>query len=270
MTTIAGAHAVITGGSSGIGLATAHELARRGAQVSLVARDPVRLTQAADELRTGGAAPCVASADVSDRVELGAAVDRLVGEQGPCDILVTSAGVSGPGYFDSFDEQAFRHQMEVNYFGTLHAVRAVVPSMIARREGSIVGISSTAGLLGVFGYAAYSASKFAVRGLFEALRSELKPHDVHVGCAFPPEVDTPMLAADEPLKPDETRAIVGSIKPLTAAQVATAIARGIERERSWIVCDVQTRLLAAVAGVAHGAVEAAVDGKARRASKAQR
>ena len=121
--------------------------------------------------------------------------------------------------------------MDVNYFGMVNVVRAVVPSMIERRRGSIVGVSSAAGLVGVFGYSAYTPTKFAVRGFLETLRAELAPYGIHVGCSFPPDTDTPQLADEEQYKPKETKAISGTIKPLSAERVAANILDGIEKER---------------------------------------
>jgi 3-dehydrosphinganine reductase len=263
----AGAHAIVTGGSSGIGLAVAHELVRRGARVSLVARGEERLDKAANELRAeAGDDTRVATAavDVADRAALEASFADLSEKQGPCDILVASAGLTYPGYFEQLDFDHFRELMEVNYFGVLHAVRAVAPSMIERRGGSIVAISSTAGLIGVFGYSAYGPTKFAVRGLFETLHSELAPYGIHVGCVFPPDTETPQLSFEEPLKPSETRAISGSIKPISAEQVARVTLAGIEKGKFWIMADMQTRLLARFGGLGREVLAWDFDRRVRR------
>lgn len=123
MTRLNGAHAIITGGSSGIGLAAARLLARQGATVSLVARRQELLDAAADELRAGGAIVRTASADVSDQQAITAALKELVAEGGPCDVLITSAGLARPGRFLELDDAVYRQMMEVDYFGTLHAIR---------------------------------------------------------------------------------------------------------------------------------------------------
>lgn len=265
-----GSHAIVTGGSRGIGLATARLFAERGARVSLVARDPSVLARAAGELGGEAGGVHVAPADVADRRALEAAFATLTTAAGPCDVLVTSAGLSRPGYFGELDEQVFRELMEANYFGTLHAIRAVLPGMVARRRGSIVGVSSAAGLLGVFGFTAYSPTKFAVRGLLESLRAEAAPHGVHVGCCYPPDVDTDMLAREAAYKPAETEAISASIRPIAPEQVARAIVRGIERRRFTITADVQTALLARLAPLAEGTVRRMLDRIAARARPANR
>ena len=111
--------------------------------------------------------------------------------------------------------------------------------MIERRRGSIVGVSSAAGLVGVFGYTAYAPTKFAVRGFLETLRGELAPYGIHVGCSFPPDTDTPQLADENRYKPKETKAISGTIKPLSAERVAQEHRR---RDREGTLRDRPRRL----------------------------
>jgi len=125
----------------------------------------------------------------------------------------------------------FRDQMDVDYFGTLHAIRAVVPSMIERRRGHLVTVSSTAGLIGVYGYSAYAPAKFAVRGLTETLRAELAPHGIVVSCVYPPDTRTPGFDAENALKPPETERISAAIKPRDADHVGGPSSTGIEKDR---------------------------------------
>lgn len=242
---LGGAHAIVTGGSSGIGLATAVLLARSGARVSLVARDPQRLAAAAARV---GAGTLTAGVDVADAPAVTDAFETLVVEQGPCDVLVACAGSSHPGYFARLDLQVFRDQMDVNYFGTLYPFRAVTAEMVSRGRGTLVGVSSTAGLLGVFGFSAYSPSKYAVRGLCDVLRAELRGDGVHVACVYPPDTETPGFRAENLIKPPETAAVSGTIRPVGAEKVAAAIVRGIEREQAVITADPLTALLARVGG----------------------
>lgn len=248
---LAGAHAVVTGGSQGIGLATARALAARGARVSLVARDPARLAAAGASIPGSVAVP----ADVTDAAGLTAALDRLVAEHGPADLLVTSAGASHPGYFDVLDVDVFRAQMELNYLGTVHAVKALLPAMVERGRGGIVGVSSTAGLLGVFGFGAYGPTKYAVRGLCDTLRAEYGHRGIYVGCVYPPDTETPGFEAENRIKPPETAAVSGGITPKPAEAIGEAIARGVERGRVVITADPATALLARVAGLVRGPVE---------------
>jgi 3-dehydrosphinganine reductase len=258
-----GAHVVITGGSSGIGLATACAAARRGASVSLMARDVPRLKQAAEQVEATGALVRTVAVDVSDPVAVADAFASLAEEAGPCDVLITSAGQARPGRFLELEDEIFRRMIEVNYFGTLYAVRAVAPEMVRRQTGSIVAISSAAGLLSIYGYAAYGPAKFAVRGLMQSLRDELHPHGVHVGCVFPPDVDTPQLAEENQWKPRETAAISGTIKPMTAGRVAESIVRGIERRRFAIYPNRSTAMVASLGPLAAPVLRRMIDRKVR-------
>jgi 3-dehydrosphinganine reductase len=260
-------HAIITGGSRGIGFATARALSERGVRVSLIARDPDVLGQAAGRLGASGAPVATAAADVADAAAVTAAIDELTATHGSCDLLVTSAGATRPGRFLDLDDDVFRHLMEVNYYGTIHPIRAVAPAMVARGSGAIVGVSSAAGLLGVFGYTAYAASKFAVRGLLESLRQELRPHGVLVATAYPADVDTDMLAEEDAWKPDETRAIAGTIRPIPPERVATAILRAVERGRSHITTDVGTAALDRVFGLARRPIHHLIDRKVARSRR---
>jgi 3-dehydrosphinganine reductase len=267
VTQLAGAHVLVTGGSSGIGLATAARCIDRGAAVSIVARDPERLAAAHEQLgaRMPSARVASASADVTDVAALTAAVGGLVDELGPVDVLVTSAGEAIPGRFQDLTDDVFRAQMEVGYFGTLHAARAVVPSMIERRRGHLAFVASTVALVGIYGYSAYAPAKYAVRGLAETLRPELKPHGIVVACAYPPDTDTPGLARENEHKPEATKRISATIKPRSADAVADAIVRGIERNRLVITADPQTAALFRAGGLVAPVLNAAFDRKVRNA-----
>jgi 3-dehydrosphinganine reductase len=263
VTKLAGTHVIITGGSSGIGLEAARIATSRGARVSLIARDADRLASAA---ATSGSV-ATARADVSDPDAVRVAFGQLTEAQGPCDVLVTSAGSSHPGYFEQLDDAVFRDQMDVDYFGTLHAIRAVVPSMIERRRGHLVTVSSTAGLIGVYGYSAYAPAKFAVRGLTETLRAELAPHGIVVSCVYPPDTRTPGFDAENALKPPETERISATIKPRDADHVARAIVTGIEKDRLVITADVQTAALARAAGLLGPYLRRTMDSQVRKVRK---
>ncbi len=266
-----GAHVVVTGGSSGIGEALALTVAAKGSSLTLLARGKERLDDVVGRasarapvdhtLRTAAIAGM--ACDVSDRAAVATALDRAVAERGPVDALVCSAGITRPGRFLELDDEVFTSMVDVDYYGTLWPVRAVAPAMVARGRGSIVGVASAAALVGVYGYSAYGAAKFAVRGLLESVRTELAPHGVHVGCVFPPDVDTPMLADEDPYKPAETRAIAGSIKPISAQRVADAIVAGIEGRRAEIYADVQTRALARTVATAPAVYRALFDRRVR-------
>jgi 3-dehydrosphinganine reductase len=268
VTTLDGAHVLVTGGSSGIGLEVARRALTRGAHVSIVARDPERLATAADvlEQEVGDATRVAAEpADVTDPEQLERALPLLTAQLGPVDVLVANAGAAVPGHFEDLPLEVFRSQMELNYFGVLHSVRAVLPSMIERRSGHLVLVSSAAGVVGVYGYSAYSPTKFAVRGLAETLRAELRPFGILAACALPPDTDTPGLASESTAKPEATKSFSESIKVRSPAAVGAAIVRGIERDRLVITADPSTRLLARASGLLGPVVRRSMDRHVRRA-----
>jgi 3-dehydrosphinganine reductase len=270
VTQLAGAHVLVTGGSSGIGAATAAAALERGARVSLVARDLERLARAEDELeaRVGDATRVAAEpADVTDPEALRRALTLLTAQFGPVDVLVASAGAAHPGHFDQLADDVFRDQMELNYFGALHAVRAVVPSMMERGAGHVTLVSSTAGIIGVYGYSAYAPTKFALRGLGETLRSELKPHGIAVTVAYPPDTDTPGFALENQRKPAATASFSAKVRPKSPERVGRAIVRGIERDRLVVTADPLTRALAAASGLLGPAVQRVMDRHVRRAGR---
>jgi 3-dehydrosphinganine reductase len=238
----------------------------------VIARDADRLTRAVDELERGSAPTRVAGepADVTDPDRLHAAIALLVAQFGPVDVLVTCAGEARPGHFEQLAPQVFEDQMALNYFGTLHAVRAVVPTMLERHAGHLLLVSSTAGLVGVYGYSAYAPTKFALRGLAETLRAELKPFGIVVSCAFPPDTDTPGLTRENLEKPEATARISAAVKVRSAPVVAAAMVRGVERDRLMITADPSTALLARAGGLLGPYLRASFDRHVRRAAASSR
>lgn len=235
--------ALITGGSSGIGMEVARLLAGQGAQVWILARREEQLRSALEATPCGPDQFCgIISADVSDWEQVTTAVAQVEQEVGLPDLVVNSAGVVHPGYFQDLDLDVFRWMMEINYYGTLYVCKAVVPGMIARGSGHIVNISSMGGLVGAFGYTAYGASKFAVTGFTEALRSELKPLGVKVSIVFPPDTDTPQLEYENQYKPAETKAISSNVGIKTAEEVAYEIVHQVERGRYAIMPGFESKI----------------------------
>jgi 3-dehydrosphinganine reductase len=225
-------HAIISGGSSGIGAALAMRLAGAGWAVSLLARGQDRLDGARDAIRARfpQAKVQTLSADVCDGGAVEAAIAAAIGAFGAPDLVVTSAGIVVPGTFSALPPDAFRSTMETNYFGTLYVIQAALGAMRARRGGHIVLVSSGAGLLGLYGYTAYAPTKFAVRGLAEALRSELKPQGIGVSIVYPPDTDTPQLHEEIRIRPEATSRIAGGARIRSADEVAQAIIAGVERK----------------------------------------
>lgn len=238
-------HVIITGGSSGIGAALASLCCGRGDAVSLIARGEAALeqTKAQLEARQAGARVGIQAADVTDAEAVRAAISACESAFGPCDLLITSAGIVHPGRFEELPAARFEEQVRVNLFGTVNAARAVYPGMVARGRGHILMIGSGASLIGIYGYSAYCASKFAVLGFAEALRFEARTHGVGVSICFPPDTQTPQLAAELPLRPREAAAIVETGGEWSAEAVAQAAMAGVDRGKFVIYAGMQLRLL---------------------------
>ena len=228
-------HVIITGGSSGIGLAVARVWLDRGARVSLLARRRRVLAEACESLKPL-AGPDAArlfchTADVMDMAGLETAIRACEAALGPCDVLVTSAGIVEPQAFDVMEAHVFDAQISTNFLGTVHAVRAVYPAMKRRGEGRIMLISSAAAFIGIHGYTAYCASKSALRGFAEALRGEASAHGVSVSIAYPPDTLTPQYEAEIGKRSPQAQALMGQLKPWPAARVATLIVSAIDKRR---------------------------------------
>jgi 3-dehydrosphinganine reductase len=237
---------LITGGSSGIGLAAAKLLAAAGAHVWLAARRRELLSSALVEIDAFRADKCqqcgFIPADVGRFDQAEAVVKKVTKAVGTPDVIINSAGITQPGYIQDLSLDVFEKLMETNYFGTVNIIKSALPAMLRRGSGHIINISSMAGYLGVFGYSAYGATKFAVTGFSEALRAELKPHGIKVSVAFPPDTDTPQLAYEEPFKPAETKAISGNAKALSAEKVAHSILKQAEKGNFMIFPGTDSRL----------------------------
>ncbi len=219
-----GKTALITGGSSGIGLETARKLHSRGADILIIARDEERLKASSSTI---GERTSWYGVDVSDWEAVSSLSERISKEKGKMDILVNSAGMVHPSELSKMDPEVMKRTVDVDLMGTMNLCRAFLGSM--NRPGYIVNISSMAGFLGLYGYTAYSAAKFGVWGFSEALRMEVEPDGIGVSVVFPPDTDTPQLRYEDLHKPRELREIGDTIKPISPGAVADAIIRGMEK-----------------------------------------
>ena len=183
------AHALVTGGGRGIGREVAATLARAGATVSIIGRHRATL----DEAVSAGAAHFAEIADVADRSALQAAIAKAAARQ-PIDILIANAGIAESAPFMKSDAALFARMMDVNFFGVVHSIHAVLPSMRDRSYGRIVAIASTAGLKGYPYVSAYVAAKHAVVGLVRSLALEVATTNVTVNAVCPGFTDTDLVA----------------------------------------------------------------------------
>lgn len=236
-----GKYVVITGGSSGLGLALAKKLAAKGAIITIVARSKEKLQTAKAEIARAGGRVHVFSSDVSKIESITEAFQKINNEVGPPDILINSAGILREGYFDKLPVETFREVIETNYFGVLYSIKAALPYIIKQR-GRIVNISSVAGLLGVFGYTTYCSSKFALVGLSESLRYEMKPLGVGVHLVCPSEFVSPMTLDLNDTRSPENKVHTLTIPEYDVDTIVKDTIRGIEKGKFLIIPGLLCRL----------------------------
>ncbi|GAA0140766.1 reductase [Lithospermum erythrorhizon] len=232
-------HVFITGGSSGIGLALAHQAASQGAQVSILARSLTKLEEAKQSIKLAtGIDVDIYSADVREFEAVKSAID----EAGPIDILICNQGVFVAHELENSPLQELKFMIDINLMGTFHLIKAALPNMksrVGRGPGSISLMSSQAGQVGIYGYTAYSASKFGLRGMAEALLQEVIGYDIHVSLIFPPDTDTPGLLEENKSKPEITSIIAASSGSMKANEVAKIALSGIRSGRFFIPCNLE-------------------------------
>ncbi len=262
--------ALITGGSSGIGLAIAKKMVEYGLDVILVARDPRKLAAAEEQLNTVAADAkrkvriSTAAVDVADRKMVENSLVPLCMNGNVPDLVVNCAGMAYPNYFERIDSDIFDKTVQINLTGTWNVLKAVVPMMQA--GGYIVNVSSVSGFVGTFGYTAYSATKFGIIGLSEALRNEMALRGIGVSVLCPPDTDTPQLEQENLTKPPETRAISGNGGKLQPAYVAEAMIAGVRKKKFYIIPGIQSKLIFLVKRLFPGLIYKILDIVAKRSS----
>ena len=238
---------VITGGATGIGKALAILYLRVGDHVVVISRNSTVHEEVREELSSHVISDhqelMMITADVTKEDSIKDSLHEVIKKFNRVDILILSAGIGTPGYFEQQENQLFRDIMEVNFYGVLYSIQAVFPQMKKQGNGKICIISSGAALMGIFGNTAYSSSKFAVRGLGEVLRWEGKPHGIQVTMAYPPVTETPMYHRNKNIKPWENKLIVGKEKFYAPDRVAKSIFKGIKKGRYAAVTGLTLYLL---------------------------
>lgn len=221
---------LVTGGASGIGRELCLLLARHGARIGLIDRDSGKLEAFAETMRQSGVPCAVAAVDVRERQRLHDGIRQIVGTLGPIEVLIASAGICRASTVDDLRISHLEEIVQVNFLGMVYAIEAVLPWMLERGSGHIVGISSMAGVRGIPFEPGYSASKAAVAAYLESLRCELRPRGITVTTVFPGYVQTPLL--------DEINGMMGADmsagRAFTSAAAAVRIRAGLERQRSYI------------------------------------
>jgi short-subunit dehydrogenase len=266
-----GKNAYIVGGSVGIGLAVAKRMASLGADVTIFARRREPLIQAVAEVERDRKRPgqrvSFWQMDVGEHDQVREVMQAAVQDVGVPDVLVNVAGRAYPDHFESISYEQFADTMKVNLHGCWNTVSALVPSM-KQKGGYIVNTASVGGLLGVFGYTDYCASKFAVVGFSEALRSELKPHGIMVSVLCPPDTRTPGFEKENETKPKETWAVSEGAKIMSAEDVASALIAGMAKEEFLIIPGRDGRLALLAKRWFPGLVEKWINRRIRKAQGA--
>jgi len=190
--------AFITGAGKGIGRSTALALANEGVHVGLIARTENDLKGVAEEAAALGVKTAYATADVSSMEQVEHAVTRLTEALGKADILINNAGMGSFGPFLEIDPDDWKKTLDVNLLGMYYVTRSVLPQLIEKNGGDVINISSMSGLKGTAGSSAYSASKFGVLGMTEALSQEVRKHNIRVFALTPSRVITDFGGGEAP------------------------------------------------------------------------
>lgn len=222
---------VITGASSGIGEAMAREYSKMGAKVVLGARREEELRRVADDIKAAGGAVAYAACDVVSEQECKRLIDTAIDNFGGIDVLICNAGLSMRALFDECDLKVLHRLMDVNFWGTVNCTKYALP-WLQKSRGSLVGISSVAGIHGLPGRTGYSASKYAMTGFLDTIRVENLKKGLHVMTACPgftaSNVRFSALTADGTQQGETPR---NEAKMMTPEQVAHIVARGIHRRK---------------------------------------
>ncbi len=226
---------VITGASSGIGRAAALAFARCGARVVLAARNEERLASLNEEILGQGGQALMIRADVCSLSDMQRMAEETISQWGKIDIVIANAGQYIQDESGKIDLQAYERSLALNFMGTLHAVKSVLPEMLRLGKGHIVIVNSLDAKKGIVGDGPYVAAKAALDGLGDVLRQELKPKGIHITSIYPGRVDTPML---KNLK-------VPWISPkMSPEKVVQAMIRGVKRKKAVVVVPAAFSLLA--------------------------
>jgi len=244
---LSGRVAVITGASSGIGLACAESLARAGVAVVLGARRADRLEQAAAAIRAAGGRAATLTMDVAVESDVVRLIEHARTTFGRLDVAICNAGFGYYGTLEGTPPEIMRRMMDVNFLGTYYTARAALPGFRAQGRGHLLFISSIVGRRGIPLMGGYSATKAAQAGLAESLRSELVGTDIHVSAVYPVSTETEFRSA---MQRDYGYTVSGLGPKQSVSEVAAAILRCIESPRAEVYPHRKSRALAVLNAVA--------------------
>ncbi|MFN7952890.1 MAG: SDR family oxidoreductase [bacterium] len=246
----AGKKCFITGAASGIGRATAIAAAARGAQVHLTDIDERGLAETVEAIRAaGGRVGASKALDIASFEQVRAYADELHAAVGSMDIVMNVAGIAVWGAIENLQHAHWQRTLDINLMGPIHVMECFLPPMIrAGRGGNLVNVSSAAGLFGLPWHAAYSASKFGLRGISEVLRFDLRRHRIRVTLVCPGAVHTGLVDTIQIVGVDMDRPEVRALKArfvkhaVTPDQAAQAIIRGVEAGRFLVFTSPDIRI----------------------------
>jgi len=261
----------IVGGSTGIGLAIAQGFTRLGANVLLFARRQSVLDSAVHQCEQVRKDPVqrieAVSLDITDPIMTERTMHECVSYFGVPDALINVAGRAIPNNVEDISYEQFDATLKINLYGCRNTIAPLIPYMKIK-GGLIVNTSSMVGLIGVYGYTDYAASKFALIGYSEVLRSELKAYNIQVNVLCPPDTDTPGFATENLTKPAATHAISASANLLTPHQVAEVFFKEIVKDKFLIVPGLNGKFSVLMKRLFPGLVEFVMDRSIQRAAKA--
>jgi len=241
---------LITGGSSGLGLEMAHALIKRGSNLILLARNPEKLELAKKAVMKSNpnGKVIIVSADISQQGILKEKLSEVLKAFPTLDFVINNAGIIKEGYFEKLSMEDFKQTFDANYFGCLSVIQITLP-YLKKSKGRLINIASIAGLTGAFGSSAYCSSKYALIGLTETLRYELKPQGVSVQMVCPPEFISPMVEELNTYRTPENIAHTHMIPQIPMKVLVKDIIQGIEKNKFQIIPGFRTRLM--MQGVVH-------------------
>ena len=226
---------ILCGGSKGIGRETALQIVQLGGSVCVIAREAGPLAAAVSELkelaRDGSQFVEGMTCDTTDMEQLQPLLTGFVDRHGVPDYLINMVGYAYPQYVEALTLADHRKCMEVNYFGQLIPILILLPHFKAARKGHIANVSSMLGFFGIMGYASYAPTKFAIVGLTEVLRHELKPYNISFSVLYPPDTETPGFEIENRSKPGECAMMSESVKALSARRVAEVFVAGLLKKK---------------------------------------
>ncbi len=227
--------ALICGGSKGMGKEIAKLMIKMGASVVLIARNQNSLTKTVQEceaLKKNQNQKIVSIAcDTTDSSKLKPLLEDFILTSGVPDYLINTVGYVYPKYVQDYTLSDFQQNMRINYEGVLVPILILLPHFMKKKKGHIVSTSSIMGYCGIIGYSTYCPTKFAIVGLSEALRHELKPYNINVSVLYPPDTDTPGLEKEAETKPKECLILSENAKLLSPTQVAESLIKGIIKKK---------------------------------------